>query len=283
MKNKGFSETPGADLTLAVRGLHALFDRHEVPGPKRVSLVGDVLALSYSQANRRLTTSASWTLEELSTLADYYGETLTELVAGIHPDKMVDAIFQLNGTSVPCRVLRGPAVHKPRLGALVTTLVDSIWRVLQVEPNLNTQAYDIERLVIEPTPAAKRRIAVVDDSPKSAETVVEYLKTEGFEPTLFSSLEDIAAASADNEFDGYVLDWILMKDTVPSTARGLIARIRARDAYCPIIVLSGEVRTGVADEKDIAMAVERYRVKFFEKPGKLPIILAALAGSFASE
>jgi hypothetical protein len=60
-----------------------------------------------------------------------------------------------------------------------------------------------------------------------------------------------------------------------------VANIRSRDAHCPIVVLTGQMRSGVAAETEIATAMARYRLKFFEKPAPLPMISAALAASFA--
>lgn len=96
-----------------------------------------------------------------------------------------------------------------------------------------------------------------------------------------ASVTIFTTATATERFDGYVLEWILVEDGVRSTVRDLVAFIRSHDASCPIVVLTGEVRTGIADEADIAAAMAEYRLKFFEKPALLSIISAALAGSLA--
>ncbi len=269
--------------SLAAICVRALLERHGVPRSQQSAVVTEVLGLSYSQGNRRLTTNATWELEELKVLAEHFGETLAELISLGQHAEMEDAILVTGATRTLCRVVPGPAVHKPRIGALVLTKVDADWMVQPAEHNLATQAYDIKRLLVEPasaTSAGSRRIAVLDDHPESAQLIVLFLKTAGFEPIAFTNLDRITAAAAAGEFDGYVLDWIIVKGTIHDTVRDLVAAIRARDAHCPIIVLTGQMRNGVADETEIAAAMAKYRLKFFEKPAPLPIISAALASSF---
>jgi CheY-like chemotaxis protein len=281
MNDDSASTHPAAAGTLAAQCVRALLDRHDVPRRKHATAVTEILGLSYSQGSRRLSTNASWTLEELRDLAGHYGESLAEMVSLSQADGMVDAKLELGSSSVPCRVARGPAIHKPRSGALVATLVDSDWHVLAAEGKLATQAYDIKRLVVQPSSARSRRIAVLDDHLDSVQLIVAYLKTADFEVEAFTSLDRIGSALAADPFDGYVLDWIIVKGAVQDTVRDLIATIRSRDAQCPIIVLTGQMRSGVADETDIAAVMSKYRVKFFEKPASLPIISAALASSLS--
>jgi CheY-like chemotaxis protein len=272
---------PGSE-SLAAQCVRALLDRHGVPKRKHAAVVTDVLALSYSQGHRRLTTDATWTLEELRTLAEHYGESLAGMVSLGQLGEMLGATIRIGTTIVPCRFARGPAVHKPRPGALVAVLVDSEWHVVPAAHNLATQAYDIVRLVVEPSSAVSRRIAVLDDHADIAETIAGYLKSAGYDPTPFVDLASITAAARDHPFDGYVLDWIIETNGVKDTVRDLVGSIRSRDAHCPIVVLTGQVETGVADESDIATAMAKYGLKFFEKPARLSIISAALAGSFAT-
>ncbi|WP_345541609.1 helix-turn-helix domain-containing protein [Variovorax defluvii] len=271
-----------APPSLAAQCVSALLDRHAVPRRKHAAIVTEVLGLSYSQGHRRLTTDATWTLEELGTLAEYYGESLSDMVSLGRSEAMLGAMLKIGSTLVPCRFARGPAVHKPRPNALVATLIDSDWYVVPATSELATQAYDIVRMVIEPSSALSRRIAVLDDHADSAATIAGYLKSAGYDPTPFTDLRSITAAAEGRSFDGYVLDWILEKDGTRNTVHDLVASIRSRDTHCPIVVLTGEVQTGVADETDIATAMARYRLKFFEKPARLPIISAALAASFAA-
>lgn len=276
-----YPTNPQADGTLGAQLVRSLFERHEVPKHKQAAALAEILELSYSQASRRLSTNASWAVEDFQALAAHYGETLTEFVSMSHLDEMVSAALTIGTTTVPCRLLHGSPLHKPRIGALVATRIDASWFVLPADHNLATQAYDIKRIVIEPSSAISRRIAVLDDHPESARLIASYLESTGFEAVPFTSLDSLAAASATDQFDGYILDWLIGNDALNDTARDLVAVIRSRDAHCPIIILTGQMHTGAVNEADIATAMVKYRLKLFEKPIRLPIIVASLMGSLA--
>ncbi|MFW8642730.1 hypothetical protein ACOJBO_08045 [Rhizobium beringeri] len=131
--------------------------------------------------------------------------------------------------------------------------------------------------MIEPT-ISRRRVAVLEDHADTAQTIVHYMEIAGFEAAAFNDPGKVLYDSVD--FDGYVLDWIIERDARRQTALELVQNIRARNARCPIIILTGQVRTGNADEENIAAALAKYNLKFFTKPASMPILIAALNSSF---
>lgn len=94
---------------------------------------------------------------------------------------------------MPCGLSIVVAVHRPH-ASLVATKIDSQWVVVIAGRNFDSQVYDIKRLIVELAPATSRRIAVLDDHPDSAQLVVSYLETAGFDTVAFTSLERIAAS-----------------------------------------------------------------------------------------
>ena len=58
--------------------------------------------------------------------------------------------------------------------------------------------------------------------------------------------------------------------------------VRAKDANCPIVVLTAQVMTGVVDEADIADAVKRFGLVFHEKPVRTSILTATLGRAFGA-
>lgn len=268
------------DESLAARLLRVLFERHGVPKHKQSAVVCEVLGLSYSQGYRRLAQQSSWPVDDLAKLAAHFNETLLDLVT--LDDQSQEGVFLVGAVPQPCYIKAGAPVHAPRPGSLVAVQMDGRWSVVLAEGTLGTQAFDIERLVIRPPTATSRRIAVLDDHPDGAEAIADYLHSQGFQPVAFTSLDDIATALASEHFDGYVLDWIIESATGADTVRALIASIRSRDAFCPIVVLTGQMRGGAADEADIASAVVKYQLKFHEKPASLLLISAALRASFTT-
>lgn len=269
-----------SETTLASRSVRALLERHGVPRNKHAAVVSEVLGITYSQGNRRLTTPANWALEELDQLAQHYGETLTKLISMAQFGDMESATLALTSTNLRCQIARGPAVHKPRPGALVATLIDGSWCAAAAEHNLTGQAYDIKFLIAEPTSATSRRVAVLDDHSDDAAKIASYLRAADFEAVEFTTLEQLTSAEAAMPFDGFVLDWIIEKGRTAETVRDLIASIRTRDVQCPIIVLTGQTRNGLADPDDVASAMAKYHFRYFTKPAELQFIAAELTSAF---
>ena len=78
-------------------------------------------------------------------------------------------------------------------------------------------------------------------------------------------------------FDGFVIDWMLAE----GSAAELVGMIRADDRDCPIAVLTGKIQSDVMVEPAVAEAVSTYKLLFFEKPTRLPIISAQLLQALA--
>jgi CheY-like chemotaxis protein len=269
--------TGSKDVTLAAQCVRSLLARHGIPQHKHQGLVAEILGLSQSAAYRRLATSATWALEELTAIAAHYGETLTQLVSSGQTDEFLQGVLQIGDTPIECIFRLGPAIQKPDPRALIAVATDTGWRLVTADRRSGLQAYDVAHLIATPPSAAastSRRIAVLDDHAGSVESLVAYLEVAGFEPTSYATIAAITAAIAAGDFDGYVLDWIIGNET----ARSLIETIRLRDGRCPIVVLTGEISTGLVSEDDIAEVLRQYQVKFFEKPARPKMIVSALEG-----
>jgi len=278
--NRGTSEnrsdSPDGEAALAAQCISALLTRHGIPKYRFAVTVSEILGLSYSAGNRRLTTSASWSLEELRRIAEHFGETLQELVTLDSADALLDASIVINNHIVPCRIRLGNAVGQVPPGTLIAAEIDGSWRVMPADARSIIPAHVVARLLIEPT-ASRRRVAILDDHADTAQTIVHYMETSGLDAVAFN---DPQALYDQTDFDAYVLDWIIERDARRQTALELVENIRARNALCPIIILTGQIRTGNADEENIAAALAQHNLKFFTKPASMPILLAALNSSF---
>ncbi|MGZ2402937.1 hypothetical protein GR247_38500 [Rhizobium leguminosarum] len=270
------SDSAESEPGLAAQCLAALLARHGIPKYRYAVTVSEILGLSYSAGNRRLTMNASCSLEELKRIAEHFNETLEELVTLHKADALVDASIVINSHIVPCRIRLGNVVGQVPPGTLIATEIDGAWRVMPADPRSVIPARTVTRLLIEPT-ISRRRVAVLEDHADTAQTIVHYMEIAGFEAAAFNDPQ-VLYDSVD--FDGYVLDWIIERDARRQTALELVQNIRARNARCPIIILTGQVRTGNADEENIAAALAKYNLKFFTKPASMPILIAALNSSF---
>ncbi|WFU04671.1 helix-turn-helix domain-containing protein (plasmid) [Rhizobium sp. CB3171] len=270
------SDIADGEAGLAAQCIAALLTRHGIPKYRFAVTVSEILGLSYSAGNRRLTTNASWSLEELKRVAEHFGERLEELVTFDKSDALLDASIVINNHIVPCRIRLGNLVGQVSPGTLIATEIDGSWRVVPADTRSIIPAHAVTRLVIEPTPS-RRRVAILDDHADTAHTIVQYMETAGLEAVAFN---DPQVLYAQTDFDAYVLDWIIERDARRQTALELVENIRARNALCPIIILTGQIRSGNADEENIAAALARHNLKFFTKPASMPILIAALNASF---
>ena len=270
------SDHPEGEAALAAQCIAALLTRHGIPKYRFAITVSEILGLSYSAGNRRLTTNASWSLEELKHVAEHFGETLQELVTLDKSDALLDASIVINNHIVPCRIRLGNVVGQVPPGTLIAAEIDGAWRVMPADARSIIPAHAVTRLLIEPT-ATRRRVAILDDHADTAQTIVHYMEMAGLDAVAFN---DPQALFDQTDFDAYVLDWIIERDARRQTALELVENIRARNALCPIIILTGQIRTGNADEENIAAALAQHNLKFFTKPASMPILLAALNSSF---
>ncbi|NTF65776.1 helix-turn-helix domain-containing protein [Rhizobium rhizogenes] len=261
--------------TLAAQCIAALLLRHGIPKYRHAVTVSEVLGLSYSAGNRRLTMNASWSLEELKRVAEHFNETLPELVSLAKADSMVDATTVMNNHIIPCKIRLGNPVAQVAVGTLIATEVEGAWRVMPADGKPMIHTLSVTRMVVEPvTPS--RRVAVLDDHDDTAQSIARHIQIAGFEAVTYSRLTNLE----DKDYDAYVLDWIIEADSRRQTAFELIRNIRARNAFCPIFVLTGQIANGGADEQHIASAMTTYNLKYFQKPLSIPILISALNSSF---
>ena len=121
------------------------------------------------------------------------------------------------------------------------------------------------------------RIAVLDDDAGETASLAQHFADRGCEVEAFTSVEELVGHMKLRPFDGYVVDWLLSE----GSAAELVGMIRADDRECPIAVLTGKIASDVMVEPAVAEAVATYKLLFFEKPTRLPIISAQLLQALA--
>ena len=101
------SSAGGDGLSLAVRCVRALMDRHGLPKYRQSPWLADALGLSYSQAHRRMTGASTWSLEDLERVGALFGETLAQVVSLDTTSGSVPGSLKMGSTSVGCRLWLG--------------------------------------------------------------------------------------------------------------------------------------------------------------------------------
>lgn len=273
------TESPSDDIQgsrLETHLVNRLMDRHGVPQRQRHASL-EAVGMSYQQARRRMSGIVPWTLEELRTVAEHFGETLQTLLGDVSVSPGLKAELIVGPLRIPCTLWVGDEPKLTRPGPLVATrTTQDEWLVVPAGEAATTPSYEVKRLVIQPEERAPKRVGVLDDDRDTAQAIADYMTTVGVYATPFFSIGALSAAVAAQPFDGYVLDWLVNREN----ARSLIAGIRAQDAHCPIIVLTGQMKEGKVDESEMSAVSASHRVTYLEKPQRPSSLLSFLDAGF---
>ncbi|HEX7648056.1 MAG TPA: helix-turn-helix domain-containing protein [Noviherbaspirillum sp.] len=279
------SSNNATDIAFINKAVRAIMLRHGVTERQHSNKLSEILDLSYSQAHR-IINGGDWTVRQLSTVAEYFGETLNSLITDREAPVSLsveqtdegaqDATFVLGTYQLPCRVMVGPPLFLlPRTMDYVAVESAGTWRVVEASvcPH-DQQKYKVERLELTIKPPHAPAIAVIDDEKPSADNLRDYLNESGFLATSFYDTSAVERATQDNAFDGFVIDWILGD----RTAEPLIRHIRtSTNPSAPIILLTGEYDSGRVNVSEVARVVRQFDVVYQEKPTRSPVIAAELA------
>ena len=269
----------GADerKLLISKAIQAVLDRHGIPERQRLGTLEAATEMSYQQVRRRMTGETPWNVEEIKRLASHFGEPLFKLLGTLVDDAGQQATLLLGGISLPCSIWIGPlAPPKTRIGPLVALPSDAgdHWLAVPVAESVDRKAYEIKRLIFEAAPP--RRVAVVDDDDDLAASICQFLREKGLDAISYRTADHFRAALETARFDGYILDWMLGDGTI----RDLLAEVRARNASGPIIILTGQIEAGGAQEDDLASTISAYRAHLYEKPTRMLSLFNALELGF---
>ncbi|MDM0116775.1 helix-turn-helix domain-containing protein [Variovorax sp. J22R133] len=264
-------------LSLAAHMVRALLERHGIAKNRQAAFVGDFFKLSRAAAHQRVNRSAAWTLEELSSLAQHFEETLSDVVAAHATALAKPATLRMGGASIACRIwlAEGSTDDAKRAADSYVALEKDGAYVVMPTTAIPTQAgRHIARLelVLEHSAGETMRIAVLDDEDDVAQALCDQLRTAGLEAVPYSTSQDLQEAISIKPYDGYVVDWLLAE----GNAAPLLAALRAQSRPAAVVLLSGKMRNGSADPLDVASAATTYRVQVIEKPTHLPLLLSAL-------
>jgi len=266
-----------APPSLAVTCVRALMERHGLPKYRQSAWLADAMGLSYSQAHRRMTGASPWTLEDLAKVAELFGETLADVLAATQPGAAVPGTMNVGPTAMRCRIWLGDQVDRQSAGAVVAIRTSAGWSAIPASEATDEVVYRIEKIEARPTEAARKVIAVLDDDEDLTNSICAHFDASGYDARPFYKIADLLASAAAQKYDGYVIDWIVGDTSVLK----LVAALRENDPQAPIVVLTGQVLTGVVEEVDIADAVKRYGLTFSEKPVRSAILEASLARALA--
>ena len=257
---------------VGTRYVRALLSRHDVPTNQHVIKIGEVLKVAYTVAYRRMNGTAAWELEEIETIAKHYGESLATVFAEQHSTDEVPGMLVAGPVRVPCFLVPGNASKEPARNSLVAVRLGDQWMVLPATEVGSSKCFEVASVRVVGVGDRRWRIAVLDDDRDEARNLARHFSNRGCEVEAFTRVDDLVPSTRLRPFDGFVIDWILAE----GSAAELVGMIRADDRDCPIAVLTGKIQSDVMIEPAVAEAVSTYKLLFFEKPTRLPIVSAQL-------
>ena len=273
------AEAPGQEESVPIgsRYMRALLNRHDVPAIRHVTTIAQVLDVGYTLVHRRMNGTVAWELEEIEKVAAHFGESLADVFGASKDDDTVSAMLVVGGVRVPCQLTIGNAVREPERNSLVAVKLGEQWLVIPATEGGVGPCFQIKRLEVVGHADRRWRIAVLDDDVEETASLAQHFAARGCEVQGFTRVDDLIGQMRLKPFDAYVIDWLLEE----GSAAELVGMIRSDDRDCPIAVLTGKIASDVMIEPEVAEAVSTFKLLFFEKPTRLPIISAQLLQALA--
>ena len=259
--------------------IDAMLEKHGVADRQRFRALEAALGLSYTQVRRRMLGEAPWTIDEIRRLATHFHEPLIPILSALADEPGKPATLPFGGTPLPCTIWPVGEPLSGRIGPMVALLDETTgqWTVAPASDVADRPSYELARLLFERAPP--RRVAVLDDDGDSAQSIVDFLSAKGLDAKPFDCASSLLAAMDAEPFDGFVVDWLLGENT----AKDLLSQIRVRMPSGPLVILTGQIATGLATEDELVMVGTAYRALLFEKPTRPLSIFNALQVGFTPE
>jgi CheY-like chemotaxis protein len=113
-------------------------------------------------------------------------------------------------------------------------------------------------------------IAVVDDDPIVADSIVDTLQALGIDARAYYDAASLLQGA--RSYDAYIVDWFMGT----GTAENLLLEVRRRDGPAPVIVvLTGKISSGAAEDQ-LARMVRDHGILVELKPARVSLLLAKI-------
>ncbi|MBK4736021.1 helix-turn-helix domain-containing protein [Noviherbaspirillum pedocola] len=256
--------------------IRALMLKKGVPKKEHSREVARILGLSVSQAYKKFSGMADWSMAQIRCIEKEYGQRIGE--QSDSPDDLrsqtVDVTLYMGSEEVPAFAVIGPLALSRQPKEFVAVGGAGNWKVMRAEAVPPAEAfYSIKFLEIELPEARHFSVAILDDDRAMADTIAEFLNASGtYEATAFYSLDSLDKALEDEQYDAYILDWKIGS----KTSESLIQKIRVgANSDATVYLLTGQVDT---DREDDIVRIQRaYKAHYLEKPVRMKMLAVQIA------
>ena len=252
--------------------VRALMSSKGVPKKEQSREVARILGLSISQAYKKFSGMADWSMAQIKAIEKAYGEPLA--ARGVSDGsndlrrKAVDVTLQLGEMAIPAHAVIGAQYVTREATDFVAIGGRDRWTVVpqQSAPPKEAQ-FRVEYLEIAIKESRQYAVAVLDDDRVTADSVADALSENGFRATPFYQIAALQSAMEEDQFDAYVLDWKMGSET----SENLIELIRmGSNSEAPICLLTGQYNA--EREEEIVRVVRNYGVQILEKPIRMKLL-----------
>ncbi|UTH73136.1 helix-turn-helix domain-containing protein [Chromobacterium sp. IIBBL 290-4] len=247
-------------------------EQFQWPEAQQAGLVEQILGLSTSQAYRKLNGSSPWQISQVERLAQYFNTPVSGLLvdhsqqahAQQNENELIPAILHLTSQSgeAHCWVQLGDSLEDDSCAPLLMAKrLHDCWHVFPGTQFSGEDGYEVTYLTIRPPKRANTKrllVAVLDD--KDADLLSAILVQQGLFALPYSHPQMLLQALRHEEFDAFVLDWVLGADT---NCMEIIQIIRSQFPTVPIIVLTGYA---LEHEAELSQALQTHNVYYIGKP-----------------
>ncbi|WP_341846105.1 helix-turn-helix domain-containing protein [Burkholderia humptydooensis] len=265
--------------------IREILTKNGISKRQHANTVSRILNLSFSQAHRKLKGQSPWAIHQVNRITAEFGEDVGQLFGAPLADAApvegdpVDALLAIGDTRIACHAHIGEALSADQKSDLVAVRINHRWSIHAHDQAPEAPHYAVREVRIAPTVEEIRRlsIAILDDSPEAADELSKYLRAQGFNTYTYYDIDSFNEAVRDNMFDGFVVDWIIGRETSESC----MTEIRqSENPDAPILVLTGQLNTSER-ESEIARAMRTFDILGpYEKPIRLSVIKAAFDRHF---
>lgn len=170
-------------------------------------------------------------------------------------------------------------VQLPRLMEILEVSYSQAYRKLNAgSPWLEEDLYRLAAhfgetlgsLFADAPPRERGGIAVVDDDPIVADSIVDTLQAMGIDARAYYDTASLLQGA--HSYDAYIVDWFMGT----GTAEALLLELRRREGHAPVIVvLTGKISSGAAEDQ-LARMVRDHGILVELKPARVSLLLAKI-------